>query len=705
MAIRAASSESSLSIKDVFTRVGVARMSKEAADRLVERVLKAIGYWCALRQKGTDEQQRSALTMLRVQMEVLARLVVRVSPEKAKEIFRLAISIGKQQDFQHLWLSEVIGGLITHSQDSIPKVDRGDLLPDILDFPLQCEVMGGNFPRWPNPTIDHLNARATYLGLERRIDELIGAVATNRGLSRGAALERLLPLARNRFLADNERQKLACALWGDPPDYRALPSSTNLLPYAMLFLPASDPSQVKRLVYHRLYEHGEDLLTRTQADLRVYPSPEIDEAASTYIGMANAAVNDATRLFPTAEHALVLFDRLVMELIRFYFGSSSQLLQRLWSGPITPEKFWSLKQYEPETGHLHLKLADGISKASAADIGRMALSEYAWKKADSLYRYCAQEAADGLPGKSRIYPIMGFPFQGRTSLTAVGTWLPYLGRPRSLFVVSHLRQCTHPFPFRSLSYELGRPLVRRPSKTSPEGASPADQEKRKTALVTRAAHQTLGDDDPGRGKSLLSIEGREGDRFPDLTHKPLWEEYKVRFGNVDVFVHRKSGLWEQVGFGTPEGTSETRAVEASVSVRQSTPPPLSQDSSPLPHWLKEGIERKCKALEPAYPYHPVKVERIVLPGRMEALFPLPLVVDEDGVIDPRGLYRGADGHERPRLACFVRFSGMENCAEPVIVGFVEGAMVSAPCSQVLWHADEETDRWQLVLRFLGRLPS
>ncbi|QWT47178.1 hypothetical protein [Azospira inquinata] len=390
-----------------------------------------------------------------------------------------------------------------------------------------------------------------------------------------------------------------------------------------------------------------------------------------------------------------------MELIRFYFGSSSQLLQRLWSGPITPEKFWSVKQYESEIGHLHLKLADGISKASAADIGRMAMSEYAWKKADSLYRYCAQEAADGLPGKSRIYPIMGFPFQGRTSLTAVGTWLPYLGRPRSLFVVSHLRQCTHPFPFRSLSYELGRPLVRRPSKTSPEGASPADQEKRKTALVTRAAHQSLGDDDPGRGKSLLSIEGREGDRFPDLTHKPLWEEYKVRFGNVDVFVHRKSGLWEQVGFGTPEGNSETRAVEASVSVRQSVPPPLSQDSSPLPHWLKEGIERKCKELEPAYPYHPVKVERIVLPGRMEALFPLPLVVDEDGVIDSRGMYRGPDDHERPRLACLVRFSGMKNCVEPVIMGFVEGAIISAPCSEVQWLANEKTGWLEMVQRFLS----
>lgn len=312
LAIRTASSENSLSIKDVFTRIGVASISKEVADTLVERVLKAIDYWCTQRHKGTDEQQGGAVAMLRVQMEVLARLVVRVSPEKAKEIFRLAILLGKQRDFHHYWLFDVIDGLITHSLDSIPKVDHGDLLPEILDFPLQREVMDSDFPRWPNPVIDHLNARATYLGLERRIDELIGIVAANRGLSGSAALERLLPLARNGFLTENEQKKLAFALWGDPPDYQALPPLTNLFPHAMLFLPASDLNQVKRLVYHELYEHGDDILAGTQADLRVYPSPEINRAVTIYAGMANAAINDATRLFPTSEHALVLFDRLVM---------------------------------------------------------------------------------------------------------------------------------------------------------------------------------------------------------------------------------------------------------------------------------------------------------------------------------------------------------------------------------------------------------
>jgi SIR2-like domain len=311
LAIRAASSESSPSIKDVFTRVGVASIPKEVADTLVERILKAMDYWCAQRHKGINEQQDGALTMLRVQMEVLARMVVRISPEKAKEIFRLAISLGKQRDFHHHWLFDVVGGLITHSLDSIPKAEHGDLLSETLEFPLQCEVMGSDFPRWPNVVVDQLKPRSTYLGLERRIDELIAVVRTNRGVSRSAALERLLPLARDRFLTDGEQKKLACAFWGDPPSYQALPAA-NLFPHAMLMLPASDPSQVSRLVYQCLYEHDEDVLAGTQTDLRVYPSPEIDRAVTTYAGMANAAVNNTTRLFPTAEHALALFDRLVM---------------------------------------------------------------------------------------------------------------------------------------------------------------------------------------------------------------------------------------------------------------------------------------------------------------------------------------------------------------------------------------------------------
>ncbi|MGA8864081.1 MAG: SIR2 family protein [Gallionella sp.] len=57
LAIRAASSEDSPSIKGVFTRIGVACASQTVVDTLVTRILPAIGYWREKRSNGTSEQQ------------------------------------------------------------------------------------------------------------------------------------------------------------------------------------------------------------------------------------------------------------------------------------------------------------------------------------------------------------------------------------------------------------------------------------------------------------------------------------------------------------------------------------------------------------------------------------------------------------------------------------------------------------------------
>jgi len=312
LAIRAASSESSSSIKDVFTRIGVACASKEVVDTLVARLLVAIGYWRKQRSQGTKEQQSHALSALRVLMEVLARLVVRVSSAKAKEVFRFALSIGHQSDAQHFWLFDVIDHLLTHSLSSIPKSEQGELLADTLAFPLQCEIGHSNSPPWPNPCIDYPNARNTYINLESRIHQLIVAVAHIGSNSRVAALERLLPLAKKEdFLTQAERASLAAALWGSAPDYQNLPE-TGLFPHALLLLPVPDESRVESLVRQYLYGRSEDVLMGTQKELRRFPSTEIEQAVTVYAGMANAAANETTHLFPTPEQALALFDQLVV---------------------------------------------------------------------------------------------------------------------------------------------------------------------------------------------------------------------------------------------------------------------------------------------------------------------------------------------------------------------------------------------------------
>ncbi len=298
LAIRAASDESSSSIKNVFTRMGVACSSKGVVDILVNRILIAIDYRCKQRSKGDKEQQSHALSALRVLIEVLARLVVRVSPEKAKEIFRLA-KLMQQRDFQHPWLFDVFKHLLTRSLESIPKSEQGDLLAEALAFPLQSEMMSTDFPNCPNPVINHANARETYPGIETRISELIEAVKAMGSASSTAALLRLLPLVKKEgFLTQAEHEKLASNLWGNPPLYKVLPN-TGLNPHGLLLLPAPDAEQVKALVRCHLYEHKQEVLADTQRAIMICA------------GIANAAANEMVRMFPTPEQALALFDSMV----------------------------------------------------------------------------------------------------------------------------------------------------------------------------------------------------------------------------------------------------------------------------------------------------------------------------------------------------------------------------------------------------------
>jgi hypothetical protein len=137
------------------------------------------------------------------------------------------------------------------------------------------------------------------------------AVSHIGSTSRVAALERLLPLVKKEnFLMQAECVSLATALWGSDPAYQKLPE-TGLFPHALLLLPVPDESRVEALVRQYLYGHSEDVLIGTQKELRRFPSPEIEQAVTVYAGMANAAANATTRLFPTPEQALALFDQLV----------------------------------------------------------------------------------------------------------------------------------------------------------------------------------------------------------------------------------------------------------------------------------------------------------------------------------------------------------------------------------------------------------
>ena len=308
LAIRSASSEDSSAIKDVLGRVNVACFAQRTVDLLVSRLLSAIKYWHRERNKALD--RRDSLSRLRVLMEVLARLVVRVSPAQAKDIFVFAVSIGEQPEMQDMWLRAALDSLLTNSLTSISESEQASVLTVALKFPLAQEIGTSNTHRWPNPVVEHPGERVVSSAIDERIAELIAAVRGAAGPFRAAPLLRLLPLVRQPgFLTQDERNDLADAVWGDAPEYAVLPD-VGLFPHALMILPTRDVGRVEALLRSHLYEHGPGIQEDTQKELRSHPSPEISSAVLIYDGMANAAANDLIDLLPTAAQALTLFERL-----------------------------------------------------------------------------------------------------------------------------------------------------------------------------------------------------------------------------------------------------------------------------------------------------------------------------------------------------------------------------------------------------------
>lgn len=139
-----------------------------------------------------------------------------------------------------------------------------------------------------------------------------------------------------------------------------------------------------------------------------------------------------------------------VELIRFYFGSSGNFIQRLFTQPLTANSPWTEKRFDSATKHLHLALANRLSGVSAADIGRIANSKFSWRAAAGIFASCQKAAAQ----RHHVHPYTGFPFEGVTNLVASGMWLPFGEQKNATFFLAYrLRSCSHPFLFRSLSYE------------------------------------------------------------------------------------------------------------------------------------------------------------------------------------------------------------------------------------------------------------
>lgn len=376
------------------------------------------------------------------------------------------------------------------------------------------------------------------------------------------------------------------------------------------------------------------------------------------------------------------------EIIRFYFGSSSNFLQRLFTAPLRQESFWTHKHFNSATRHLHLVLANRLSGLSAPDIGRIAESKFAWRAAAGIYASCQKATATGHPA----YPYTGFPFEGISDLVASGLWLPFGDQENATFLAYRLHSCSHPFPFLSLSYEASDRKARYGSADSSGTGRKAFPRS-----SSREQKSEVAEPDPGANRvqrvGALTVQHR----FPDLLRKQIWREKIEAMPQADVYLRHTDGSLEQVAFGESEGHSTTSAIDV---VQPAVGETTSKDAS-LPWFVRMGL--KQIAADPKYASANQVVKVIALADMTHPVFSLPVVIDQDGVIDASLLFTRADGGTRQRRGCFVEMTKAGQGRQCLAI--IEGC---GPNMQPIVEAVDSTNivaTLKLLSRgdFLGRL--
>ena len=238
-----------------------------------------------------------------------------------------------------------------------------------------------------------------------------------------------------------------------------------------------------------------------------------------------------------------------MELVRFYFGSSGALLSQLFRPELRRTDLYDPKRsfVRADRSRSHLHLAPGLPGRSAADVARIASDTAAWRSAARIGQSMATPHNQG-------YIRTGFPFSGRTTLQARGQWLPLGDQPRRTFVVHQLLSCSHPLPFKSLSYRATpfawQSTTERRSKLSNSGMQVGQGKGTETP--------TLVEQDAGRFGGQ-SFHVSEPQRFPDLTPKVVYR--KQGSETAPAPQHLATSTINDLALGEPGSSKRIRPAE------------------------------------------------------------------------------------------------------------------------------------------------
>ncbi|APW41392.1 hypothetical protein RS694_01720 [Rhodoferax saidenbachensis] len=390
---------------------------------------------------------------------------------------------------------------------------------------------------------------------------------------------------------------------------------------------------------------------RPDYELEEFKNIQIDARTTTLI-KAGLNIDEAGFLLPLAEHpwhlqctqsycAMVNLPdgkRLIipcMELIRFYFGSSSNLLSKLFIPALDRKSLYSSASFDARSKHLFLQLAEKISGASAADIGRLHLSRLAWRAAAVVGSSLLKASVAQQP----IHPQALFPFEGETTLIAAGKWLSFAGQPRATFLVYNLRSCEHPFPFRSLSYKItgGHTKPERPIEDSDQS-----QAQPMRASARDAQDQPLVERDASNNLAPRTRTYRIEPRFPDLAPKPIWKSRALSYTEwlKKQDRRRNTSSVREGAVGEPGSERRIRPVDLALLAQKD---PISFSSAP------EFLRPIVQVLNAS---QHINVELLTESEDDGWTIPISIVANVDGEIDSKLFIQTGEDFRLRRISVF-----------------------------------------------------
>lgn len=337
-----------------------------------------------------------------------------------------------------------------------------------------------------------------------------------------------------------------------------------------------------------------------------------------------------------------------IELIRFYFGSSSSLITKLFSPPLERKALYSNAQFDKRAGRLSLELAERVPGSSAADLGRLHLNPIAWRVALHVGTSALKASLSNQP----VYPQAFFPFEGLTNLIAAGKWLSFGSADRATFIVYNLRSCSHPFPFRSLQYKVNDAHRRAMPRS---GASPVaeGQSQQGGAGASDPPNQRLVEQDASNRLLSRTKEVRAEPRFPDLSRKPIWKN-KTPLTSEANLVH--GGIAEPVeksSLGFPGSEQRIRPVDLAIAL-------ASSERKQVPGFLRDVVTYLSKL-------NGMDVELMTASDEDGWSIPITALSDEDGEINLRlFIYSSSEILRLRRASIFAIKCGNEHLSIAII---------------------------------------